>query len=376
VSLGSATSLSLGDEGQGEVNMPFSVPFYGATTSRLMVSPNGVVRLDGGSILSAYTNTGLPAASDPNGVVAVFWDDLNQGAGGAIRVGTEGSAPNRRFVVSWEGVPHYSVAGSTVSAQLVVEEATGDFVMNYADVVLGNSSYDFGRSATVGVEDPTGTMGAQHSFNQAVLADGSAVRCSTGEIEPMPQPPAAPTGLAGNAASGTQINLSWSDVADETSYVLERALGTTGTFSVLATLSANTASYSDATVSSGTTYRYRLLAANANGNSAYSGTVSVTTPAALPAAPGSVSAVVSSRRVTVTWTDSSNNETGFDVGRATLNTRNNTWGSISTVSSVGANVTTLIRSSESKGTHRYYVRSKNSAGTSAWTGPTGNIVVR
>lgn len=48
VSLGSSTSLSLGDEGQGEVNMPFSVPFYGTSTSRLMVSPNGLVRLDGG----------------------------------------------------------------------------------------------------------------------------------------------------------------------------------------------------------------------------------------------------------------------------------------------------------------------------------------
>ena len=376
VSLGSATSLGLGDEGQGEVNMPFSVPFYGTTTSRLTISPNGLVRLDGGSVLSAYSNTGLPAASEPNGLVAVFWDDLNQGAGGSIRTGTVGSAPNRRYVVSWEGIPHYSVSGSNASFQLVIEEATGDFVMNYADVVFGSSTYDYGRSATVGVENQTGTEGVQHVYNQAALLDGTAVRCSTGEIEPVPQAPAAPTGFSGNAVSGTQINLSWGDVADETSYVLERAIGTTDAFTVLATLSANTASYSDTTVSSGTTYRYRLLAANANGNSAYSGTVSVTTPAALPAAPGSISATASSRRVTVSWTDASENESGFDVGRATFNKRRNTWGSITTVTSVGANVTTLIRSSESKGTHRYYVRSKNSAGSSSWTGPTANIVVR
>jgi len=216
----------------------------------------------------------------------------------------------------------------------------------------------------------------QHVYNQAVLSDGSAVRCSTGEIEPMPQPPAAPTGLAGSAVSGTQVNLSWNEVADETSYVLERAVGSTGSFSALATLSADTVSYSDTTVSEGTTYRYRLLAANANGNSAWSGTVSVTTPASPPAAPGSVSATVSSRQVTVNWTDASNNETGFDIGRATLNTRNNTWGAISVVNSVGANVTRLIRSNETKATHRYYVRSKNSAGTSSWTGPTANIVVK
>jgi len=196
VSLGSSTSLSLGDEGQGEVNMPFSVPFYGTSTSRLMVSPNGLVRLDGGSVTSAFTNTALPAASEPNGLVAVFWDDLNQGAGGSIRVGTVGSAPNRQFVVSWEGVPHYSVAGSNLTAQLVVEKATGDFVMNYADVVFGNVSYDYGRSATVGVEHMTGTGACSMSTTRLCSATVRPCAAPPARLSPcrsrLPPPPGLP----------------------------------------------------------------------------------------------------------------------------------------------------------------------------------------
>ncbi|MBM4228652.1 MAG: hypothetical protein FJ164_13075 [Gammaproteobacteria bacterium] len=145
---------------------------------------------------SAFTNTALPAASEPNGLVAVFWDDLNQGAGGSIRVGTVGSAPNRQFVVSWEGVPHYSVAGSNLTAQLVVEKATGDFVMNYADVVFGNVSYDYGRSATVGVEHMTGTGACSMSTTRLCSATVRPCAAPPARLSPcrsrLPPPPGLP----------------------------------------------------------------------------------------------------------------------------------------------------------------------------------------
>jgi PKD repeat protein len=84
----------------------------------------------------------------------------------------------------------------------------------------------------------------------------------------------------------------------------------------------------------------------------------------VPSAPSSVTAAVSGRTVTVRWGDTSSNETGFTVRREKLN-KNGTWGSATTVATVGAGVTSLTNS-PGRGTYRYSVRSNNSAGSSAY----------
>lgn len=68
------------------------------------------------------------------------------------------------------------------------------------------------------------------------------------------------------AATTSSINLSWSDVANETGYSLYRSADNVS-YSLLTNLSADVVSYSDAGVSSGTTYYYYLIATNASGNS-------------------------------------------------------------------------------------------------------------
>ena len=89
--------------------------------------------------------------------------------------------------------------------------------------------------------------------------------------------PATPYGLTATAASGTQVNLSWTDVsANETSFKIERKTGSGGTYSQIASVGANVTSYNDTGLTSGTTYFYRMRASNSSGDSSYSNEVSAT----------------------------------------------------------------------------------------------------
>jgi hypothetical protein len=88
--------------------------------------------------------------------------------------------------------------------------------------------------------------------------------------------PAAPTGLQAVAVDSSQIDLTWTDNAnDEQGFRIERK--TTSSFAVIATIGANVTAYSDKNVSPSTTYTYRVRAYNRTGNSAYSAEASATT---------------------------------------------------------------------------------------------------
>lgn len=93
--------------------------------------------------------------------------------------------------------------------------------------------------------------------------------------------PTAPSGLTATAPSSSQINLSWTDNANnETAYKVERATSSSGPWTEIAgSLAANTTSYSATGLTASTTYHFRVRASNANGNSAYSNTANATTPA-------------------------------------------------------------------------------------------------
>jgi hypothetical protein len=114
----------------------------------------------------------------------------------------------------------------------------------------------------------TGTAGTPLTITFTVTDSGTAT------------PPAAPTNLAASAASATQVNLTWTDNANnETGFKVERKTGANGTYAQIATPGVNATSYSDTTVAAGTQYTYRVRASNAAGDSAFSNEASATTPA-------------------------------------------------------------------------------------------------
>lgn len=182
--------------------------------------------------------------------------------------------------------------------------------------------------------------------------------------------PAAPTGLAANAPSSSQINLTWTDNATtESGFRIERCDGAACTgFTEYALVGPNVTGYADGSLPASSTFRYRVQAYNGIGNSAYTGIATGTTQApavVIPAAPTALTATaVSSTQINLSWTDNSTNETGFRLeGCAGASCT-----SFGEFAAVVANVTTYSVTALTNSTdYVFRVRAYNDAGFSAFT---------
>lgn len=92
--------------------------------------------------------------------------------------------------------------------------------------------------------------------------------------------PTAPSNLSAAVISRSEIDLLWTDNStNESGFKIERCTGSSCTnFRQIATVGAGVNAYKNTGLSRNTTYRYRVRAYNAGGNSAYSNIVSATTP--------------------------------------------------------------------------------------------------
>lgn len=124
--------------------------------------------------------------------------------------------------------------------------------------------------------------GGGKEFDHADWADARLV-----STRKLPKPvPAAPAGLTATAASTGEIDLSWVDrVGNERAFAVERSENGTD-FSPVASVPANVTGYQDTELAPGTTYYYRVRAANAVGTSAFTAVASATTRSAPPAGDG------------------------------------------------------------------------------------------
>ena len=98
------------------------------------------------------------------------------------------------------------------------------------------------------------------------------------------QPPTAPTSLNATAASYAHIDLTWTDNADnESGFEIERSTtGSSGPFSLLTTVAADTETYANIGLTGNSEYCYRVRAVNSAGNSTYSNVDCETTPVQPP----------------------------------------------------------------------------------------------
>jgi hypothetical protein len=152
----------------------------------------------------------------------------------------------------------------------------------------GAGCSDFAQIATVdaNVTGYTNTgLSAATSYSYRVRAynatgDSDYSLAASAVTQAAPATPAAPTNLTATSFSKSQINLSWTDNADnESGFYIERCKGATCTnFSPIETVGANVTTYSNTGLSSNTSYRYRVWAYNASGNSAYSNIATAKTP--------------------------------------------------------------------------------------------------
>ena len=175
--------------------------------------------------------------------------------------------------------------------------------------------------------------------------------------------PAAPSGLKATAVSSSQVELSWIDnSSDEVSFAVERSTDGVA-FSVVRSLAQNNVTTSDILLQPGTTYHYRVRAANGSGSSDPSNVVSVRTVDVAPRAPLNVLVeAVSSGEVRVRWTDNSANEDGFRIERST------DGANYTQVGTVGRDVLLFVDPTTVPLTGYYYrVSAYNGIGASSYT---------
>lgn len=164
--------------------------------------------------------------------------------------------------------------------------------LTWNDTISTETGFEVVRSATDGgTYVPVGTAPANStSFTDSGLAASKKYYYRVRAISPngesgfspkvnattlaLPNTPAEPPTLSGEAANNGSVLLSWSDISGETSYKIYRSDDNV-TFTLVATLPANSNAYADAEVTGFATYYYYVVGANSSGNGAQSNTLSI-----------------------------------------------------------------------------------------------------
>ena len=162
-----------GDDVSGVVDLPFDFTLYGVTYTQVRVCTNGFVEPVGPTTASCtFSNVAIPATGRPNPAVYAFWDDLFVDAEASIRTDTLGAAPNRRFVVEWRNVRPFGDTTRRLDVSIVLHE-NGQILTQQRNIA--DDGRERGDSATLGIENGTGTVALQFSVDQPVLAVEPAV---------------------------------------------------------------------------------------------------------------------------------------------------------------------------------------------------------
>ncbi len=153
------------DENQGPFPLGFDMPFYDNFFGSINICSNGWISFT--STSTDYSNDPIPGSTEPNNLVAPFWDDLDPSDGGMIYFYTNNVDT---AIVAWVNVPHYEFTGPGLYTFEAIMLADGDIVFQYASVegeLLSN---------TVGIENDNGSVGLEIVYDSPYVTDGLAVR--------------------------------------------------------------------------------------------------------------------------------------------------------------------------------------------------------
>lgn len=169
------------DDISAPINLGFSFSFGSTSYTTVQIMSNGRLQFANGYCGFGTQSVGPPRSYPdpyPNAnlvrTMRVYGADLDPSAGGTVRYATLGTAPNRRFVVTWSNVPEWntpawSCAQSCFNLQVILYE-NGEFVYQY-----GSSANASGGKAQIGWELTT-TDYALYAFSNIGALANTAVR--------------------------------------------------------------------------------------------------------------------------------------------------------------------------------------------------------
>ena len=154
--------------------LPIPFTFFGTTITHWSMNSNGLLQLwtsATGTPSTAFSNAAIPSTSTPNNFIAPLWDDMSIGAllgggTGSTRTATVGSGPSRIQVFEWSA-SHF--AADNLRFQVQLNETSNVIEIHYCSTGTGSSAAT-GSSATIGIENASGGLGVQTSYNTGASA--------------------------------------------------------------------------------------------------------------------------------------------------------------------------------------------------------------
>ena len=151
--VGSGTVVTLGDDVlSAMLPIGFNFTFFGNVYTQFNVCSNGFISFTSTNT-TTFTPVAIPNVSLPNNMVCGAWVDLNTNNGGVVSYYTTGNVPNRKLVVDFDSVAHFSTGGTPVSFQIILCETSNFVEIHNTSVVTG------GVNHSQGIEDLNGMNG-------------------------------------------------------------------------------------------------------------------------------------------------------------------------------------------------------------------------
>lgn len=163
------------DDITAPIPLGFTFDFGGVNYTSVRIMSNG--RLQFNNNFCGYGTQNINPRTYPYPIpdsrlvrtMRVYGNDLDPLLGGTVTYATVGTAPNRRFVVTFKNVPEWAAPGSFFNLQVVLYE-NGDFVYQF-----GPSNNPSGGKAQIGWELTTSDYGLV-SFSSIGALNGTAIR--------------------------------------------------------------------------------------------------------------------------------------------------------------------------------------------------------
>lgn len=152
-------SFSAADDGStGAIPLPFEFCYFGNTYTECYVGTNGWVSFSPGQP-NTFTSNSIPSAlaGVPKNCIMAPWQDWwsTFGGFGNIQYATFGTAPFRRFVVTFFQVPLFSCTGLLGTFQVILNECNNDIEVH----ILEKPPCGWAQgTAVLGVHNATGTV--------------------------------------------------------------------------------------------------------------------------------------------------------------------------------------------------------------------------
>lgn len=329
---------------------------------------------------TAFAVIGNPAA----GVTGFTDGGLAAGTTYVYRVratnqGGDSTPSNEAARLTLPAVPVALAASAVSSTQLRLTWTDGN--PSPPPVKVERSASQSGPFALVGTSPGGGTSFQDSGLEGNVVyyyrvrasnASGDSDYSTVASGTTLPTPPAAPSSFAASAVGARSVLLSWRDNSNsETGFELWRLSPAGAAYQLVTTAAADSISYLDTTAAGNSTYLYRLRAVNAGGGSAYISAAPVGTPPDLPAKPGGLSATsIDSGLLRLSWSDLSDNETGFVIERK------HGLSSFSVITTVGAGSVQYFDGGLLEATsYTYRLKTVNTQGASDYTNEFSGITL-